>query len=71
VAVASARLDSMESVNGSRPASSNGSGPSDDDNADGTEFDRFKHLTRQLLKVPKAELDRRREQAKSKTPARS
>lgn len=42
----------QESVNGSDPTK-NGDG--------GTPYERFERLTREILKVPKAELDKRRE----------
>ena len=62
-----------ESVNSSelsdRPAT-NGSSPGRDD-ADGTEFERFERLARQIVAVPKAEVDLQRKLAKRKTPTRS
>jgi hypothetical protein len=57
----------IESDNGAEP-SNNGSDPVSDpgDNDARTPFERFEGLTRQLLSVPKAELDKRR--AKDKRP---
>ena len=57
-----------ESVNGSKPQreSANGSSPGQDDEDCGTEFERFERLTRQILSVPKDEVDRKRERAKRK-----
>ena len=48
-----------QSVNGSDPAKSDGATP----------YERFERLTRDILSVPKAEIDKRREKA-AKRPRR-
>lgn len=48
--------------------SRNGSGPDESDNQ--TPFGRFERVTRQVLSVPKAEIDKKRTKAK-RTRARS
>ncbi len=55
----------QESANGSDP--SNGASPNGSDPLganDQTPFERFEHLTREILSAPKAELDKRREKVK-------
>lgn len=56
---------------GSEQVSSNGSKPSDNDDDGGNAFERFEQLTRQIISVPKDEIDRRRERAKRKPKTRS
>lgn len=45
-------------------ANSNGAGPASDEGDNTTPFERFERLTKQLLTVPKEELDKRVKQAK-------
>ena len=62
-----------ESANGSDP-SHNGTDPTLDGESDGrAPFERFEDLTKEILSVPKAELDKRRKKAKRprSTSARS
>lgn len=58
------RLRSMasESANGSDPAKVSGSDPTEDGGP--TPYERFEWLTREIVAVPKAEVDKRREKAK-------
>ncbi len=51
-----------ESANGSDPANVSGSDPTDGEGP--TPYERFERLTREIVKVPKAEVDKRREKAK-------
>lgn len=56
-----------ESANGSDPAKANGPGPTDSDPTEGdglTPYERFERLTREIVSVPKAEINKRREKAK-------
>lgn len=46
------------------PASRNGAKPDSDEADNLTPFERFERLTRHVLSVPKAEIDKRRDQSK-------
>jgi len=62
-----------ESANGSDPAKVDGSDPTEDEGL--TPYERFECLTREIVAVPKADIDKRREKAKrprkrTRTPTR-
>lgn len=63
VGLSGVRLPGMasESANGSDPAKGRRPDPTEDEGL--TPFERFERLTREIVAVPKAEVDKRREKA--------